>query len=142
MRSSQGAVLRLGRAPVASVVAAAAVVVLAGCAPGDDAKDAASGRARSDELTAAFAAAGRPPPSRALVEVLGDDGGTVCAAPNGTLTQAGPDGTMVVGSTDSSTLEPVTVKSLGVQGERIIITTYCRDKLGAFDAYVANPTGG
>jgi len=70
-----------------------------------------------------------------LIDVLGTNGGPVCARPNGALTRALQDeqasnGAATVGS------RPVRIDREVVIGEQLVIQVYCPGKLAGFRTYV------
>jgi glutamate:GABA antiporter len=94
-------------------------------------------RARADRVVALFAAHHLTVPldHKTLIDVLGTDGGPVCASPNGALTKALADlglsnGAATVGS------RPIRVDRSVVAGEQLVIQVYCPQKLDGFRTYI------
>jgi Tfp pilus assembly protein FimT len=91
---------------------------------------------KAAQLTAELESAGaRAPSSEVLVRLLGDDGGAVCADPNGALSRATLLSQLSTG-TSGPGARPVIADSRVVQGELLIIKVYCPDELAAFQEFV------
>jgi hypothetical protein len=102
------------------------------------AKDSITAQQKADQLASAFAAGGLPEPDRdQVIRTLGDDGGAVCADPESALKQAVLDGMLANGAAGPGQ-RPVLADRKVLQGEALIIQTYCPDQLPAFTEYVAN----
>jgi hypothetical protein len=101
-------------------------------------KESTQATEKAQQLSAAITAAGfRSPEIEDIVRVLGDDGGAVCAAPPGSLTEATLKGTMTNGAAGPG-MRAVQVSRIVVGGERLIIQTYCPENLAAFDEFISS----
>jgi hypothetical protein len=84
---------------------------------------------KAQELTQKFEQAGLPVPAEQdlLVRLLGDDGGAVCANPANALGKA----TLLDQLTNGANVgrRPVIVDRRVLQGELLILQTYCPDKV-------------
>jgi Tfp pilus assembly protein PilX len=91
----------------------------------------------ADELIAALEEEGATVPSRdTIIRVFGDDGGAVCAAdPGDGLIAATLFAQLTNGAAGPGT-RPVIADSRVVQGSRLVIETYCPDKLENFQQSV------
>jgi hypothetical protein len=93
-------------------------------------------QAKADELIAAFQQAGLPVPSKdQVVSTLGTDGGAVCRNPANALNRATLYSQFSNGAAQVG-VRPVIVSERVVQGEELILQTYCPDQLPAFRDYV------
>ena len=102
------------------------------------AKDSATSRSKADQLATSFTKAGLPEPDRdQIIRTLGEDGGAVCANPDAALKQAVLNGLLVNGAGGPGQ-RPVLADRKALQGEALIIQTYCPEELPAFTEYVAN----
>ncbi len=102
------------------------------------ARDSASSRAKADQLATSFTKAGLPEPDRdQIIRTLGEDGGAVCAEPDAALKRAVLNGLLVNGAGGPGQ-RPVLADRKALQGEALIIQTYCPEELPAFTEYVAN----
>ena len=91
---------------------------------------------KADQLTAELQAAGLPVPSHEqIVRVLGDDGGAACAHPNEALTRATLAAQLANGSGGPGT-RPIITDSRLLQGQLLVIKTYCPDELADFQQFV------
>ncbi|RZL74302.1 MAG: hypothetical protein EOP32_35005 [Rhodococcus sp. (in: high G+C Gram-positive bacteria)] len=91
---------------------------------------------KADQLTAELQGAGLTAPSREqIVRVLGDDGGAVCANPNEALTRATLAAQLANGSGGPGT-RPIITDSRLLQGQLLVIKTYCPDELADFQQFV------
>ena len=95
-------------------------------------------RSRADRVIALFAAHHLTVPvdRNTLIDVLGTDGGPVCANPGGALTKALEDlqlsnGAATVGS------RPIRGDRRVVAGEQLVLSVYCPQKLPAYEKYVS-----
>jgi hypothetical protein len=101
-------------------------------------EDSVTARQKADQLRIAFADGGLPEPDRdQIIRTLGDDGGAVCADPEAALKQATLDGMLANGAAGPGQ-RPVLADAKVLQGEALIIQTYCPAKLPAFTRYVAD----
>jgi hypothetical protein len=92
--------------------------------------------AKANELIAAFQQAGLPVPSKEqVVSTLGTDGGAVCANPSNALNRATLYSQFSNGAAQVG-VRPVIVPERVVQGEELILKTYCPDQLSEFREYV------
>ncbi len=73
--------------------------------------------------------------ARSLVRLLGDDGGAVCADPNGALSRATLLSQLSTGPGGPGS-RPIIADSRVVQGELLIIKVYCPDELADFQEFV------
>ena len=93
---------------------------------------------KADQLIAALDQAGARTPSHdQIVGVLGDDGGAICANPNGPLARATLLSQMANGSGGPGT-RPVIVDERVVQGELLVIQIYCPENLAEFQQFVGD----
>ncbi|WP_137875762.1 hypothetical protein [Rhodococcus sp. Q] len=91
---------------------------------------------KADQLTSELQAAGLTAPSHdQIIRVLGDDGGAVCENPNGSLSRATLAAQLANGSGGPGT-RPVIADSRLLQGQLLVIKTYCPDELADFQQYV------
>ncbi|MGW0040985.1 hypothetical protein [Rhodococcus sp. NPDC003348] len=91
---------------------------------------------KADQLTAELQAAGLTAPSHEqIVRVLGDDGGAVCDHPNESLSRANLAAQLANGSGGPGT-RPIIADSRLLQGQLLVIKTYCPDELADFQHYV------
>jgi hypothetical protein len=135
-RADQGA--NRSERTVIYVVAAVIVIVLAIWAMVAFQRHAATAEAerKADELIAAYEQAGLPVPSNdQVVSRLGADGGAVCANPANALTRATLYSQFSNGAAHVG-VRPVIVSERVVEGEELILQTYCPDQLPAFRDYV------
>ncbi|TDE92822.1 hypothetical protein EXU48_13705 [Occultella glacieicola] len=96
------------------------------------ARSTARAEERADEFIAALEAAGAPTPSREqVVRVLGDDGGATCADPGSALGRAVLFSMLTNGAAGPGQ-RPIIADSRAVQGQLLIIETYCPDELEPF----------
>lgn len=92
--------------------------------------------AKADQLIAEINAAGGSAPSREqIARVLGDDGGAVCANPNGALSRATFDSQLTNGATGPGS-RPVIANDRVAKGELAIIKIYCPDELAEFQQFI------
>ncbi|SDM06526.1 hypothetical protein [Arthrobacter sp. ok362] len=92
--------------------------------------------AKADQLIVEINAAGGTAPSREqIARVLGDDGGAVCANPNGALSRATFLSQLANGTTGPG-MRPVISNNRIAQGELAIIKVYCPDQLAEFQEFV------
>ena len=119
---------------IAAAVVALAVAGLLIFKQGPDNSDA---RKKADQVVSLFAAHHLvvPVDHKTLIDVLGDDGGPVCADPSGALIKALQDeqlsnGAATVGS------RPIRVDRQVVYGEELVVSVYCPQKLAALHTYV------
>jgi Tfp pilus assembly protein FimT len=100
------------------------------------ARSTAEAEEKAGQLIAELENAGaRAPSQEALVRVLGDDGGAVCADPNGALSRATLLAQLTNGASGPGN-RPVIANSRVVQGELMIIKVYCPDELEEFQEFV------
>ncbi|MEQ3553877.1 hypothetical protein WIS52_25660 [Pseudonocardia nematodicida] len=92
---------------------------------------------KADELIGAYRAAGLATPADAgqVAQVLGDDGGAVCATA-GSPHQLGLLKTRL-GVGGEFYLRPATVDPRTVQGLELVVATYCPEDLPAVEQFVA-----
>jgi Tfp pilus assembly protein FimT len=91
---------------------------------------------KADQLIAEITAAGGTAPSREqIARVLGDDGGAVCANPNGALSHATFQAQLTNGATGPGT-RPVIAPDRVVRGGLAIIKVYCPEELAEFQKFV------
>lgn len=102
-----------------------------------DRQDQQEAQAKAEELHAAFAAIGITAfDVDTIAHVLGSDGGGFCTDP-AALVQA----TANLGSANGAAgpgMRPSVLDERRLQGDRLVIETYCPDQLDEFDAYVAS----
>jgi hypothetical protein len=100
------------------------------------AREAARANERADQLTAALEEAGVAAPSSAqIVNVLGHDGGAICADPNSAL-KRGLLGTEIANGAAGPGQRPVITDDMVVRGEALVISIYCPDQLDEFEDFV------
>jgi len=91
---------------------------------------------KAQELIAAVeAAGGYAPSSDVIVQLLGDDGGAVCADPNAALSKATLLAQLSTGASGPGS-RPIIADSRAVQGQLMIIEVYCPDELAEFQEFV------
>jgi Tfp pilus assembly protein FimT len=91
---------------------------------------------KADQLIAALQDAGaRTPDQDQVVRVLGDDGGATCANPNKALSRATLFSLLTNGATGPGA-RPVIADSRVVQGQLLIMQTYCPEELEEFQKFV------
>lgn len=100
----------------------------------DQTRDA---EAKADELIAALADAGAmvSPSTDQVVNVLGDDGGAVCANPNDALSRATLQAQLANGATGPGSRPVISDRNI-LRGQLLIIEIYCPDELQEFQEYV------
>ena len=86
-------------------------------------------------ITELESAGAQAPSSEVLVRLLGDDGGAVCADPNGALSRATLLSQLSTGSGGPGS-RPIIADNKVVQGELLIIKVYCPDELADFQEFV------
>jgi hypothetical protein len=102
------------------------------------AKSSVASRSKADQLATSFTKTGLPEPDRdQIIRTLGEDGGAVCSNPDAALKQAVLNGLLVNGAGGPGQ-RPVLADRKALQGEALIIQTYCPEELPAFTEYVAN----
>jgi hypothetical protein len=95
-------------------------------------KATAEAQDKAQQLTQALQGAGlRAPDQDILVRSLGNDGGAVCDNPGSALGRAALLDLMVNGASQVGR-RPVIVDRRLIQGELLILQTYCPDNLQAF----------
>ena len=102
--------------------------------------------AKADQLIAAIESAGGTAPSREqIARVLGDDGGAVCANPNGALSRATFLSQLTNGATGPG-YRPVIANARVAVGQLAIIKVYCPEQLAEFQEFIddlkTSTTGG
>ncbi|TYB58047.1 hypothetical protein FXF51_37960 [Nonomuraea sp. PA05] len=109
----------------------AALLVVPTPAPTDTAEQ------KADQFIAALQQAGavHVPSKEQVVNVLGDDGGAVCAGPNEALNQAQLQAQLSNGAGGPGT-RPVIADSKVLQGGKLIVQTYCPDQLAAYQEFI------
>jgi Tfp pilus assembly protein FimT len=113
-----------------------AVLLVIGLISFRSARSTAEAEEKAGQLIAELENAGaRAPSQEALVRVLGDDGGAVCADPNGALSRATLLAQLTNGASGPGS-RPVIANSRVVQGELMIIKVYCPDELEEFQEFV------
>ena len=111
-------------------------LMIAGLFAYRSAKTTEEAQQKADQLIAELENAGaRAPSQEAIVRVLGDDGGAVCADPNGALSRATLLAQLSNGASGPGS-RPVIANSRVVQGELMIIKVYCPDELEEFQEFV------
>jgi Tfp pilus assembly protein FimT len=92
--------------------------------------------AKADQLiTAIESAGGTAPPREQIARVLGDDGGAVCANPNGALSRATFLSQLTNGATGPG-YRPVIANARIAVGQLAIIKVYCPDQLAEFQQFI------
>jgi len=87
---------------------------------------------KAGQLAAEFAAKGLFIPSTdQIVNLLGDDGGEICADPNAALKRSALFGALTNGAGGPG-LRPVIADSKVVQGQLLIMKVYCPEELEKF----------
>jgi hypothetical protein len=88
---------------------------------------------KANELRSALAAAGLPQPDKDLiVRTLGTDGGPVCEDPGQAL-RNGADRVGLANGAAGPGQRPIIGSARIVEAERIVLQTYCPDKVDDFD---------
>ena len=112
------------------------VLMVAGLFAFRSAKSTQQAEEKAAQLITELENAGaRAPSKEAIVRVLGDDGGSVCADPNGALSRA----TLLAQLTNGASgpgIRPVIANSRVVQGELMVIKVYCPGELEEFQTFV------
>ncbi|GAA4409762.1 hypothetical protein GCM10023168_28790 [Fodinibacter luteus] len=102
-------------------------------------RSASSSQAAQDKaaqlITEIESAGARAPSSEVIVRLLGDDGGAVCADPNGSLSRAVLLSQLSTGAGGPGS-RPIIADSRVVQGQLRIIKVYCPDELAEFQEFV------
>ena len=102
------------------------------------ARESAEANELADQLIAALEEAGVTAPSSAqIVNVLGNDGGAICADPNSAL-KRGLLGTEIANGASGPGQRPVITDEMVVRGEALVISIYCPDQLDEFEEFVAS----
>ncbi|MEW1953089.1 hypothetical protein [Terrabacter sp. NPDC080008] len=118
---------------VAAVVLVLVVVSLIAFRSGKTSREAEQ---KANQLVGELQAAGAQAPSQeAIVRLLGNDGGAVCADPNGALSRATLLAQLANGATGPGG-RAVIANSRVVQGELLIIKVYCPEALNDFKDFV------
>ena len=113
-----------------------AVMALWGIFAFSSARETQRAQEKADELIAALQDAGaRTPDQDQVVRVLGDDGGATCANPNKALSRATLLSLLTNGAAGPG-VRPVIADSRAVQGQLLIMKTYCPDELEDFQKFV------
>lgn len=100
------------------------------------ARESVRAQEKADELIAALEDAGLGTPDRdQIVRVLGDDGGATCDNPNNALSRATLFAQLANGATGPGG-RPIIADSRVVQGQLLIIQTYCPDELDDFQQLI------
>ena len=87
---------------------------------------------KANQLSAELTKAGLPvPDAQQIYNVLGDDGGAVCAAPANGLVKSILYGTLTNGAAGPGQ-RPVIVDSKATQGVLLVVKVYCPDKASGF----------
>lgn len=129
---------------VIAIVVAALMII--GLFAFSSAKDTRQAEQKADQFIASLGATGARTPDRdQVVRVLGSDGGAVCTNPNKPLSRAILLAQLTNG-TGGPGQRPVVVDSKALQGEILIMKTYCPDQLSKFQNFAdklktANVTG-
>jgi len=91
---------------------------------------------KANQLTAELAQAGLPVPQvQQIYNVLGDDGGAVCAAPANALVKSILYGQLTNGAAGPGQ-RPVIADNKATQGVLLIVKVYCPDKAESFQKAV------
>jgi len=91
---------------------------------------------KANQLSAELASAGLPvPPSQQIYNVLGDDGGVVCAAPANALAKSTLYGQLTNGAAGPGQ-RPIIADNKVTQGVLLIVKVYCPDKAAHFQEVV------
>ena len=113
-----------------------AVMVIWGIFAFSSARETRRAQDKADQLIAALQDAGaRTPDQDQVVRVLGDDGGATCANPNKALSRATLLSLLTNGATGPGA-RPVIADSRVVQGQLLIMQTYCPEELEDFQQFV------
>jgi hypothetical protein len=112
--------------------AIALALVIGGFIAYDAKADSAEARQKASQLSAKLQQAGLPVPDQdILVRTLGDDGGSVCEDPGGALRKAIAHD-MIANGASHVGRRPVIGDPRLVQGQRLVMETYCPDELEDF----------
>ncbi len=92
---------------------------------------------KAAQLTALFEAHGLAVPADqdTIINVLGTDGGPVCANPNDALTQAMLTFNLANGAAGVG-IRPIIVSRRVLEGEALILAVYCPDELAEYEDYL------
>jgi hypothetical protein len=108
------------------------ILVIAGTAVYRGHHESARAKAKAQQLNDAFTAAGLEPQDiDSLAGTLGTDGGAVCDDPNGTLAKSLLKINLAAGAGGIGQ-RPITIDKEMLQGQYLILKTYCPDKLPKF----------
>ena len=108
------------------------ILVIAGTAVYRGHHENARAKAKAQQLNDAFTAAGLEPQDvDSLAGTLGTDGGAVCDDPGGTLSKSLLKQNLAAGAGGSGQ-RPITIDKEMLQGQYLILKTYCPDKLPKF----------
>jgi hypothetical protein len=113
------------------------VLVVAGLITFRSARATAEAAEKADELIAALQDAGatRLPSQEQVARVLGTDGGAVCEDPGDALNRAVLL-SMLANGAGGPGARPVIADSRAVQGQLLVIETYCPEHLEEFQQFV------
>ena len=112
--------------------AIALALVVGGLIAFDAKADSDEAREKAVQLSAKLEQAGLPVPDQdILVRTLGDDGGSVCEDPGGALRKAIAYD-MITNGASQVGRRPVIGDRRLVQGQRLVMETYCPDELEDF----------
>lgn len=99
-------------------------------------EDDEAARQKAIELAMVFSASGlQAPDIDATARVLGTDGGAACAD-DGSALREGLFHQQIVSGAPGPGQRPILVAGNLLEGERLVLTVYCPDRLPEFDAYV------
>jgi hypothetical protein len=99
-------------------------------------KNTQAAQAKAAQLVSAFTRAGLPAPDTDdIARTLGTDGGAVCTTSRSDLGQAALKLGLINGASGPG-IRPVTVARSVLQGERLIVRTYCPQNLTRFDKLI------
>ena len=100
------------------------------------ARESVQASQKADQLIAALESTGARVPSKdSIVRVLGSDGGAVCVNPGKSLAHATLFSMLANGAAGPGA-RPVIADSRVLQGELLIIKTYCPEQLTGFQDFV------
>ncbi len=108
------------------------ILVIAGTAVYRGHHENSRAKAKAEQLNQAFVAAGLEPQDvDSLAGTLGTDGGAVCDDPNGTLAKSLLKVNLAAGAGGVGQ-RPIKIDKEMLQGQYLILKTYCPDKLPKF----------
>lgn len=108
------------------------ILVVIGLVTYSGQKESEAANQKAAELTAKYVAAGLTPPDKnIIIRTLGDDGGNICDNPANGLGVALVNDQLTNGGSHVGR-RPVIASTTSLEGQRLILETYCPDELADF----------